>query len=119
MGGMLSARFALMYPSTINELVLTDPLGLEDWKALGVPWINLDASWTSELASTYASIRAYEQVTYYVNTWQDSYDTWFVIFTSLNLVFLDKSSRTGLFEKVFYTIRAYETEEFRSFTSHI
>lgn len=76
MGGMLATRFALMYPSTVSKLVLTNPLGLEDWKALGVPWINLDTSWASELSSTYASIRAYEQLTYYVNTWQSSYDIW-------------------------------------------
>ncbi len=33
MGGMLAARYALMYPDAVNELVLVDPLGLEDWKA--------------------------------------------------------------------------------------
>jgi pimeloyl-ACP methyl ester carboxylesterase len=30
MGGMLATRFALMYPSTVSALALTNPLGLED-----------------------------------------------------------------------------------------
>ncbi len=36
-GGMLAARYALMYPDETSALVLVDPIGLEDWKALGVP----------------------------------------------------------------------------------
>ena len=28
MGGMLAARFALMYPATVNELILVNPIGL-------------------------------------------------------------------------------------------
>lgn len=76
MGGMLATRFALMYPGNVTELVLTNPIGLEDWKALGVPYINTDVSWASEQSSTYQSIRGYEQATYYVGTWAPAYDTW-------------------------------------------
>jgi hypothetical protein len=75
-GGMLATRFALMHPENITELVLTNPIGLEDWKALGVPWISLNINWNTEHASSYASIRAYEQATYYVNTWDPAYDVW-------------------------------------------
>ncbi len=32
MGGMLSIRYALMYPGTIDRLALIGPLGLEDWR---------------------------------------------------------------------------------------
>jgi pimeloyl-ACP methyl ester carboxylesterase len=35
MGGMLSARYALMFPSQTFRLVMVDPLGLENWFALG------------------------------------------------------------------------------------
>jgi pimeloyl-ACP methyl ester carboxylesterase len=42
MGGMLAARYALMYPDAVDELVLVDPLGLEDWKAEGVPYESVD-----------------------------------------------------------------------------
>jgi pimeloyl-ACP methyl ester carboxylesterase len=32
MGGMLATRFALMYPSIIEKLILEDPIGLEDYQ---------------------------------------------------------------------------------------
>ncbi|KAI8935173.1 hypothetical protein NX059_007766 [Plenodomus lindquistii] len=83
MGGMLAARFALMYPETTSHLVLTNPLGLEDWKALGVPWRSLDLLYQSELATNYTSIRTYQQATYYVNTWKPEYDVWVNMLVSL------------------------------------
>ncbi|KAF2029550.1 alpha/beta-hydrolase [Setomelanomma holmii] len=76
MGGMLASRFALMYPNTTSHLILTNPLGLEDWKALGVPYRPIDLLYKDELATTYTSIRTYQQATYYVNTWKPAYDTW-------------------------------------------
>ncbi|EKD12922.1 alpha/beta hydrolase fold domain containing protein [Drepanopeziza brunnea f. sp. 'multigermtubi' MB_m1] len=76
LGGMLATRYSLMYPASVTELVLTNPIGLEDWKALGVPWIDLDTSWAMEKLSTYSNIRGYEQATYYVGTWKPSYDAW-------------------------------------------
>jgi pimeloyl-ACP methyl ester carboxylesterase len=76
MGGMLALRFALMYPDTTTHLVLTNPLGLEDWKALGVPWRNLDALYKEEQATNYTSLRTYQESTYYVNTWKPEYDVW-------------------------------------------
>lgn len=76
MGGMLATRFALMYPANVTELVLVNPIGLEDWKALGVPYPDTDDTWATEKASTYGSIRGYEQATYYVGTWNTSYDVW-------------------------------------------
>ena len=41
-GGMLAARYALMYPDEVSALVLVNPIGLEDWKALGVPALTVD-----------------------------------------------------------------------------
>jgi pimeloyl-ACP methyl ester carboxylesterase len=76
MGGMLGARFALMYPNTTSHLVLTNPLGLEDWKALGVPYRPIDLLYQDEQATTYDSIRKYQQATYYDNTWAPAYDVW-------------------------------------------
>ena len=37
-GGMLAIRYGLLYPADTQQLVLVDPLGLEDWRAKGVPW---------------------------------------------------------------------------------
>ena len=76
MGGMLSVRFALMYPAMVRGLIMVDPIGLEDWKAKGVPYLPIDSIYTQERASNYTSIRAYEQATYYVNSWDPAYDVW-------------------------------------------
>jgi pimeloyl-ACP methyl ester carboxylesterase len=76
MGGMLATRFSLMFPTNVTEVVLVNPIGLEDWKALGVPWQDLDTTYASERVSNYTSIRAYEQATYYVGTWSPTYDIW-------------------------------------------
>lgn len=83
MGGMLATRYALMYPAATSRLILTNPLGLEDWKALGVPYRPIDALYRTELASNYTSIRAYQQATYYVNTWKPAYDVWVDMLVSL------------------------------------
>lgn len=83
MGGMLATRFALMFPDITSHLIVTNPLGLEDWKALGVPWRSLDLLYTSELATSYTSIRTYQQATYYVNTWKPEYDVWVNMLVSL------------------------------------
>ena len=42
-GGMLGMRYALTFPDDVDQLVLVDPIGLEDWKAKGVPWQSVDA----------------------------------------------------------------------------
>jgi pimeloyl-ACP methyl ester carboxylesterase len=83
MGGMISARFALMYPNTTSHFILTNPLGLEDWKALGVPYRSIDSLWVDEQATTYSSIRKYQESTYYVNTWKPAYDVWVNMLLSL------------------------------------
>jgi pimeloyl-ACP methyl ester carboxylesterase len=75
-GGMLAIRFGLMYPEAVEQLVLVDPLGLEDWKAKGVPWQSLDAWYQQELHTTADSIREYERSTYYAGTWEPGYEPW-------------------------------------------
>ncbi|KAL7624886.1 hypothetical protein AAE478_004100 [Parahypoxylon ruwenzoriense] len=76
LGGMTAIRFGLMFPGIIERLALVNPIGLEDWKALGVPYRGVDNLYVSESASNYTSIREYEQFTYYVGQWDDSYDVW-------------------------------------------
>jgi pimeloyl-ACP methyl ester carboxylesterase len=75
-GGMLAVRYGLMYPDSIDQLVLVDPIGLEDWKAKGVPWQSVDAWYQQELHSTADSIREYERATYYAGTWKPDYEVW-------------------------------------------
>lgn len=76
MGGMLATRFALMYPEQTEQLVMVNPIGLEDWKALGVPYQSIDEGYQAELEKTAEGIRAYQESTYYVNTWEPEYDRW-------------------------------------------
>lgn len=76
MGGMLTTRFTLMYPTTVERLILVDPLGLEDWKAKGEPYNSIDNIYLTERASNYTSIRTYEQSTYYAGSWSPDYDVW-------------------------------------------
>ena len=75
-GGMIAIRYALMYPEATERLVLVDPIGLEDWKAKGVPSISVDQWYQRELLSTADRIRQYERTTYYAGTWKDSYEPW-------------------------------------------
>jgi pimeloyl-ACP methyl ester carboxylesterase len=75
-GGMLAIRYALMYPQETEQLVLINPIGLEDWKAKGVPSLSVDQWYERELHTTAERIRNYEKATYYVNHWQPQYEPW-------------------------------------------
>jgi pimeloyl-ACP methyl ester carboxylesterase len=75
-GGMIAVRFALMYPDEVRQLVLVDPIGLEDWKAKGVPSISLDEWYARELKTNADNIRNYERDTYYVGHWSKDYEQW-------------------------------------------
>jgi pimeloyl-ACP methyl ester carboxylesterase len=74
MGGMLASRFALMYPETVESLVLVNPIGLEDWKAV-IPYKSVDELYESELKATPESIRAYEKENYFAGNWKPEYES--------------------------------------------
>jgi pimeloyl-ACP methyl ester carboxylesterase len=75
-GGMLGMRYALMFPDEVEKLVLVGPIGLEDWKAKGVPWQSVDAWYRQDLKTTADRIREYERATYYAGTWTPKYERW-------------------------------------------
>jgi pimeloyl-ACP methyl ester carboxylesterase len=83
-GGMIAVRYALMYPDETEQLVLVDPIGLEDWKAKGVPSISLDEWYARELKVNADSIRNYERGTYYAGQWQPQYEQWVNMLAGLN-----------------------------------
>lgn len=83
-GGMLAVRYALMYPAAVEQLVLVNPIGLEDWKALGVPPISVDDWYRRELKVSAVGIRKYEQATYYAGTWKPEYQRWVDMLAGLN-----------------------------------
>ncbi|MET0548727.1 MAG: alpha/beta hydrolase [Xanthomonas sp.] len=76
MGGMLAAHYALQYPQDVSQLLLVNPIGLEDWKAAGVPWRSVDAWYAKERKTDAASIKHYQQSVYYGGQWKPEYDRW-------------------------------------------
>ena len=75
MGGMLATRFALMYPETAEKLVLENPIGLEDYKAL-TTYLTVNQNYQNELKNTVESYRNYQLRFYYDNKWKPEYDRW-------------------------------------------
>jgi pimeloyl-ACP methyl ester carboxylesterase len=75
-GGMLATRFALMFPEAVEQLVLVNPIGLEDWKAEGVPSLSIDQWHARESQVNADRIRNYERNTYYAGEWHPAYERW-------------------------------------------
>jgi len=82
-GGMIAARYALKDPGNVSALVLVNPIGLEDWKALGVPYRDVDDEIAREKAITADKIRAYERSTYYAGQWRPEYERWVTMFAGI------------------------------------
>jgi len=76
MGGMLATRFALLYPQRTEQLVMVNPIGLEDWKRLGVPYRTVDEWYQRDLQTSAAGIRQYQLNTYYAGQWRPEFDRW-------------------------------------------
>ncbi|MCE9994259.1 alpha/beta hydrolase [Enterobacter asburiae] len=83
-GGMLATRYALMWPQQVEQLVMVNPIGLEDWKARGVPSITVDQWYQRELKVSADSIRQYEKNTYYAGEWKPEYERWVTMLAGLN-----------------------------------
>lgn len=75
MGGMLATRFALMYPGITEQLILENPIGLEDYKTM-VPYTPVNAGYENELKANYQSLKDYQLKFYYDNKWKPEYDEW-------------------------------------------
>jgi len=75
MGGMLATRFTLMYPETVEKLILENPIGLEDWK-LVVPYKPVEWWYQNELKKDNEAIKQYQLSSYYDNKWKAEYDEW-------------------------------------------
>ena len=76
MGGMLATRYALMYPQETLHLGLVNPIGLEDWRAAGVPWRSVDAWYQNDLKTSFEGIRKYQMDVYYAGTWKPEFARW-------------------------------------------
>lgn len=71
MGGMLAARFSLMFPETVFKLILENPIGLEDYRTF-VPFETIEKTEQTELKATYESYKNYQK-TYYPE-WNPEYE---------------------------------------------
>ena len=76
MGGMLATRYALQYPDQVEQLAMVNPIGLEDWKALGVPYLSVDQWYARELQTSAEGSRNYQKNTYYAGQWRPEFDKW-------------------------------------------
>ncbi|WP_404339541.1 alpha/beta fold hydrolase [Pseudoalteromonas mariniglutinosa] len=72
MGGMLASRFALMYPEITRQLILLNPIGLENYLQF-VDYKDSDFFYKNELAKTAEGIQAYQQKNYYDGQWNKQY----------------------------------------------
>lgn len=72
MGGMLAARFALLYPERTTQLIFENPIGLEDYRRF-VPYASPEALYQNELKSTPDRIKKYYQSSYFIK-WKPEYD---------------------------------------------
>lgn len=72
LGGMLAMRFALMFPTMTEHLVLANPIGLYDWK-LKVPYQTVDDWYQSELRKTPEGVKEYMTQSYFDGEWKSAY----------------------------------------------
>ena len=70
MGGMLATRFSLMFPETVSQLILENPIGLEDYRTF-VPYAPLEKLEENERKATLESIENYQKSYYPV--WKPEY----------------------------------------------
>ncbi len=82
MGGMLAARFALEYPERTRGLILTNPIGLEDWRQFGVPYQSVEQWYRGELGKSAEKVKAYQRESYYDGQWRPAYDRWVDLLTA-------------------------------------
>jgi pimeloyl-ACP methyl ester carboxylesterase len=72
MGGMLGVRFTLLFPETVERLVLENPIGLEDYRKL-VPYTPLPQQYAAELSQSYEKMLDYQK-SYYPGAWKPEYE---------------------------------------------
>lgn len=71
MGGMVAARFAMVYPDTTTHLALVNQIGMTDQRQ-GRPWRDHEDVYQGALNVTYQSILA-NHMRYYNHGWRDEY----------------------------------------------
>lgn len=73
MGGMLATRFSLMFPDKVQQLILENMIGLEDWQKW-VPYKDVEFYFERELKKSRDGVRQYMLTNYFHNEWKPRYD---------------------------------------------
>jgi pimeloyl-ACP methyl ester carboxylesterase len=71
MGGMLATRFALMFPDMTSQLVLENPIGLEDYREK-IPYVPTEELAQQAISQDDQTIRKYHQS--YYSKWLPEFD---------------------------------------------
>lgn len=72
MGGMVASRFALNYPQNTSELILINPIGLENYLHY-VEYKDVDFFYQNERKKTPKDIEKYQKTNYYDGAWNSDY----------------------------------------------
>jgi len=72
MGGMLASRFALLYPDVTSQLVLINPIGLENY-LLYERYTDIENVVNNEMNKTPEMIVSYQKKHYYDGKWNDKF----------------------------------------------
>lgn len=73
MGGMLATRFALLFPEHTEQLILLNPIGLENYLAHAA-YKDVDFFLEMEGNKTPDGLRAYQRKNYYDGQWAPAYE---------------------------------------------
>ena len=73
MGGMLGCRFSLMYSNVISNLILINPIGLENYLKY-VKYKDIDFFYDKELQLKPENIINYQKKNYYDGKWKEKYE---------------------------------------------
>jgi pimeloyl-ACP methyl ester carboxylesterase len=73
MGGMLASRFALLYPDVTQQLILVNPIGLENYLQY-VQYQDIGFFFENEKKGSAEKIQAYQQKNYYDGVWNEQYE---------------------------------------------
>jgi pimeloyl-ACP methyl ester carboxylesterase len=73
MGGMLATRWASQYPERTEQLVLVNPIGLEDYRQK-LPYLGVDGWQEQAQKQGRMAIQRYMQSSYFHDTWRPEYE---------------------------------------------
>jgi pimeloyl-ACP methyl ester carboxylesterase len=76
MGGMMALHWAAKAPEGLDRVIVVNPIGLEDWQALGVPYRGFQEWYEKELDKSFEGIESYQKESYYDGQWNEEFARW-------------------------------------------